>query len=226
MKAVLISIHPEWVAKILNGEKKIEVRKTRPKVKTPFKCYIYCTKKMRLWGKIMGVTLHLNAKVVGEFVCDNIYTYEPQVIACAKFETNGAMVVEHRRYNAGACMDAEEMFYYSKGKTLYGWHISDLKIYDEPKELSDFKTRTLCPQAQYSERFDVWYCEDGYTNSAITDNTRDFPYNEECIYFDCPRVGGDNDEYEDCAYCTCNGHKMLTRPPQSWCYVKESRSNL
>ena len=26
-----------------------------------------------------------------------------------------------------------------KGKTLYGWHISDLKIYDNPKECSEFR---------------------------------------------------------------------------------------
>ena len=42
-KAVLISIRPKWVEKIVNGEKTIEVRKTRPKMNTPFKCYIYCT---------------------------------------------------------------------------------------------------------------------------------------------------------------------------------------
>ncbi len=44
MKAVLISIRPKWCEKIISGEKTIEVRKTRPKMDTPFKCYIYCTK--------------------------------------------------------------------------------------------------------------------------------------------------------------------------------------
>ena len=43
MKAVLISIRPKWVEKIVSGEKTLEVRKTRPKLETPFKCYIYCT---------------------------------------------------------------------------------------------------------------------------------------------------------------------------------------
>lgn len=42
-KAVLISIRPDWVEKILSGEKTLEVRKTRPKLETPFKVYIYCT---------------------------------------------------------------------------------------------------------------------------------------------------------------------------------------
>ena len=42
-KAVLISIRPEWVRKILNGSKTVEIRKTAPKCGVPFKCYIYCT---------------------------------------------------------------------------------------------------------------------------------------------------------------------------------------
>lgn len=43
-RAVLISIRPEWCEKIADGEKTIEVRKTRPKLETPFRCYIYRTK--------------------------------------------------------------------------------------------------------------------------------------------------------------------------------------
>lgn len=43
-KAVLVSIRPEWVEKIANEWKAIEVRKTKPNLETPFKCYIYCTK--------------------------------------------------------------------------------------------------------------------------------------------------------------------------------------
>ena len=68
-KAVLISIRPEWVEKIARGEKTVEVRKTRPKLDTPFKCYIYCTqgndaRRLRgSWGK-----------VIGEFICDRVET--------------------------------------------------------------------------------------------------------------------------------------------------------
>ena len=43
-KAVLMSAKPEWCKKILSREKTVEVRKTRPKLETPFKVYIYCTK--------------------------------------------------------------------------------------------------------------------------------------------------------------------------------------
>ena len=43
-QCVLISIRPQWCELIANGKKTIEVRKSRPKLETPFKCYIYETK--------------------------------------------------------------------------------------------------------------------------------------------------------------------------------------
>ena len=43
MKSVLISIQPKWCELIANGKKTVDVRKTRPKIETPFRCYIYCT---------------------------------------------------------------------------------------------------------------------------------------------------------------------------------------
>ena len=51
MKSVLISIRPKWCALIASGKKTIEVRKTYPKLPTPFKCYIYCTqdKGLSFW---------------------------------------------------------------------------------------------------------------------------------------------------------------------------------
>ena len=68
-KAVLISINPRRVEKILSGEKTLELRKTCPKLETPFKCYIYCTHK---GGYLTNQTGFLNGYVVGGFVCDRI----------------------------------------------------------------------------------------------------------------------------------------------------------
>lgn len=53
-KAVLISIHPKWCEMIANGKKTVEVRKSGPKLKTPFKCYIYCTKPSKRHQTICG----------------------------------------------------------------------------------------------------------------------------------------------------------------------------
>jgi predicted transcriptional regulator len=122
MKAVLISIQPKWVEKIANGEKTIEVRKTAPKCEEPFKCYIYCTKtRDNEIYKRYKVDDIKSGKVIGEFVCDSAEWMSMR--DCDK-----------------ACMTLKEAVDYSKGKKLYAWHISDLKIYDKPKELSEFFT--------------------------------------------------------------------------------------
>ena len=67
-KSVLISIQPKWCELIAYGKKTVKVRKSRPKLETPFKVYIYCTQNRRDYGVTQG-------KVIGEFVCDKIYTY-------------------------------------------------------------------------------------------------------------------------------------------------------
>ena len=114
----------------------------------PRACAEYGT--IETWGEIGDVIVNphlasehvsfgMHGKVVGEFVCDKVIEYGYDVIACAKFEVNGAYVKEENRYNAGACLSEEEMYEYSKGKPLRGLHISELKIYDKPKELGEFK---------------------------------------------------------------------------------------
>lgn len=138
MKSVMISIKPKCCELIASGKKTVEVRKTRPKIETPFKCYIYCTKselltKSHINGKIYVATskkyqkalerngnITLSGKVIGEFICD--YIYENMSYDC---EDSRVSVSELQKY--------------ANGKPLYGWHISDLVIYDKPKNLSEFK---------------------------------------------------------------------------------------
>lgn len=136
-KAVLLSIQPRWCGLIALGKKTIEVRKTRPKIETPFKVYIYCTndRKNHFWtGKRYSYADERshnafdkdgNGKVIGEFICDAIISH------C---EMANADIAEQR-----GCIRREQLFEYANGAELYGWHISDLKIYnDQPKELSEF----------------------------------------------------------------------------------------
>ena len=137
MKSVLISIQPKWVEKICSGEKTIEVRKSRPKIDTPFKCYIYCTKGENLWLTQNGVKSKtelagylLNGKVIGEFICNLVDEYPYDY--CDGVDIDDDTILE-------TAIGREAINIYAKGKTLYGWHISDLRIYDKPKELSDFK---------------------------------------------------------------------------------------
>ena len=126
MKSVLISIQPKWVEKIANGEKTIEVRKTIPKIETPFKCYIYMSQgDLKDLGSYSEWIYKNRMKVIGEFICDNIdeYTSNERGWYCYDLET---------------CLRCDEIAGYGKGKTLYGWHISDIKIYDKPKPIMQF----------------------------------------------------------------------------------------
>lgn len=73
MKSVLISIKPKDCELIANGSKTIEVRKTRPKIEIPFKCYIYCTHSgVTVKERDRNIYTDFSGKVIGEFVCDGI----------------------------------------------------------------------------------------------------------------------------------------------------------
>lgn len=143
MKSILQSIKPQYCELIASGKKTIEVRKTRPKLELPFKVYIYCTKgKLALlrddkkynfdyWDfaefhQSNGMKV-LGGKVIGEYVCDAMY------FACEIPEN----IIFDEIVNK-SCLSEKEIIQYSNGKELFGWHISDLKIYDKPKELSEF----------------------------------------------------------------------------------------
>ena len=128
MKAVLISIRPKWCQKIISGEKTIEVRKTRPRLNPPFKCYIHQTGQ---------------GGVIGEFVCDDIFERIVQVgTSC---ETPKYCLCDWNmdctpldRILSDACLTLDELEKYLDGGAGYGWHISNLKIYDTPKDLNEF----------------------------------------------------------------------------------------
>ena len=135
MKSVLISIQPKWCELIASGKKTVEVRKTKPKLGTPFKCYIYCTLSgsneffkedckgdIAEWNR-SKIALK-KGKVIGEFVCDDIF-------ADKTFGHYGI-------FKTSACMSDADISAYCLNKEMYCWHISDLVIYDKPKELSEF----------------------------------------------------------------------------------------
>ena len=153
MKAVLISIRPQWCELIANGKKTIEVRKSRPKLETPFKCYIYCTNDKEhtlfkdwidppfvereyniLRDKGIKNVFHdnrpwgnANGKVIGEFVCDRV----TNLFADSRFWLDEKAVEQ-------TCLTGNQIREYANGReALYGWHISALQIYDNPKELSE-----------------------------------------------------------------------------------------
>ena len=237
MKSVLLSIKPKYCELIASGKKTVELRKTRPKIDTPFKVYIYCTgsdihsalvvssKKVTLcrcinYKKVIPSGGKFgNGKVIGEFVCDRIDKYGTEFTEDDSYyqdigllwkdedydydvEEEYRVITSNDRDNPNdcylykeSCLTFDEIKKYVGigDKTFYGWHISELKIYDEPKELSEFAP----------------YCE--------------YYHDEECFAFaknvgcDCKETDFNPDGTVNIYMCT----RRLTRPPQSWCYVEE-----
>ena len=168
-EAVLISIRPKWCEKIVNGEKTIEVRKTRPKLETPFKCYIYCTQASVKYQTICGCHVlnsdelyrhpeqgikhgdsielmlcenytkdnFLNGKVIGEFICDRIYELETRSPG-GSYYVKGEGRPTTNDVARQSSLTLKDMHEYLQSKVGYGWHISNLKIYDNPLELREF----------------------------------------------------------------------------------------
>lgn len=191
MKSVLISIRPEWCEKIANKVKSLEIRKTVPKLKPPFKVYIYCTKgplylnshngyvyleeRDVLGYRGQGLYRRLNPGVIGEFVCDRIDYWNYHI------HDNDTITLE--RASELSRVSEDKLLKYADLGHFYAWHISDLVIYEHPMELGMFAKPDKCP----------------------------YNLNGECAYpRHCYRAGQTK---------RCGGY--LERPPQSWCYVEE-----
>ena len=142
MKAVLLSIRPEWCDLIIRGQKTLEVRRTKPgNLKTPFKCYVYCTKSKSKIGWLLIVPgkgwKRLDGNIIGEFTCDGIRRIGPEYCV-VKEDIESAI--------AGSCLTVPQVkdyagwkpgLSYADLKDLYGWRISDLRIYDRPRKLQE-----------------------------------------------------------------------------------------
>lgn len=198
--AVLLSVRPKWCELIASGKKTVEIRKTRPKIETPFKCYLYCTKPKMITKYVFKPedypeymrpekpvfckvpdgsspycsVVNGNGKVIGEFVCDVIFT-----MSITYSDPTSRIALKEFPYT---CLtDRQIIDYLGNGNQGYGWHISNLVIYDKPKGLNEFYLKKKCHSCKRS----------GYESSACI-------YDEDCIV---PAI--------------------ITRPPQSWCYVQD-----
>ena len=163
MKSVLIAIRPQWCEKIASGEKTIEVRKTAPQ-EVPFKAYIYCTIGNGVKGDYLVPSGIQCGKVIGEFICDRIEMVN------AKCSDYGIDLFYHDCLTNGCLTEREIEKYFNvpedrdlramKGNG-YVWDISDLKIYDKPKELSEFciPCKVSCENCKNPLYFECW-CEE------------------------------------------------------------------
>lgn len=207
MKAILMSVQPKWVSKILSGEKTIEIRKTAPKCKLPIEVYIYCTK-----GKPLLIKLFDRLKKAFRYTLSNRNTnvWDTEDIMCgkivAKFTLNKINKIDNKgnRFTIGnddgyteriakqSCLIYADLRDYAKEKNLYAWHIADLVVFDKPMELSEFET-----QCEYDKK----------PTQQIDKNC------SQCVNFE-------NFDFLP-IMCRSNGRLKLTRPPQSWQYVEK-----
>lgn len=173
MKKVLLSVHPKWCELIFNGEKTIEVRKSRPKIDTPFEVLVYETKgKTKYWSQPLSIPYtEGRGKVIGSFICDKITRYESEFWDDDTYERiqepwepldfaeygeyeYDTIGINGEFYGAGVelskqlCLSWKELRnYVGQGiRNFYGWHITAPKLYDKPKELSEFGF-TRAPQS-------------------------------------------------------------------------------
>lgn len=172
VKAVLISIKPKWCDLIRRGRKTVEIRKTCPKLEVPFKVYIYETMD---GGRGSGL-------VFGEFVCTGFDVFRPI-----------GKGISIKRFPAlyESCLTLDEIVKYAQGEPVYGWQISQLKLYEEPFKLEDFSRHGFC----------------GMNGTGVCGNA------------DCENYQP-SDNYMEPPTCAINGC-TLYEAPQSWCYVEE-----
>ena len=219
---VLISIQSNWVWAIVKAIKKYEVRKDRPKLKPPFKCLIYCTKglycnnlslikvnsnklrsDLKIPNDVVALFLNqnsvqidietdpvMNGTVVGEFICDQILEIPADAANYGTYDISDDDLDL-------TFLKQEELWEYGKGKTLYGWHISNLIVYEQPKALHSFLKPCYDP-IQYCIG-----CQHGYTSFADdVESSADVP--------------GSSCE------TTCTNRIKIA--PQSWGYVQKQEA--
>ena len=216
MKSVLISIKPKCCELIANGKKTVEVRKTKPKIDVPFKCYIYCTQEkhkidaLRILpnGRVEGWQIeranilgkYCNGKVIGEFVCDRIIDIPYSQYFVDYYHTMPQEDLE------ATCLCMGHIDEYLLSKDGFGWHISNLVIYDQPKELGEFfkighskyREEEWKKRKELSKRIEEY---NKITKSKAHLNT-DTDFEKNLKMFSPFKV---------------------KRPPQSWCYVIERK---
>lgn len=147
MKAILISIKPKWVAKILNGEKIIEIRKTMSKCDLPIDVYIYCTKDKK-YANLINRGGFLTGMVVAKFTLNKVEEYI-NGINCKRLEQGNHLDFEKDKVCENACVIEDDLYAYAEDLHFYAWHIDGLEIFYKPIELNKF--RRYC-----DKHFDIW----------------------------------------------------------------------
>lgn len=165
---ILASLKPYYYYLIGERKKNIEVRKSALKG-LPQDIVFYMSKDEKSFAKIPKEFQEKYRKHFGKVgmkvVCEKIDKYTSLLFRGQEFYQNFTTSEEIKAH-----LTLKEMCVYGKGKPIYGWHISDLKIYDKPKELSEFRKPL--------DR--VWgsYCNDYCDRGCISFGSTDYSCND------------------------------------------------
>lgn len=214
MKSIMISIQPKWCELIANGKKTIEVRKTMPKIETPFKCYIYCTsvksipikEYVKIHQTTGGKIDDWHGKVIGEFICTEITEFESEFWDDKTYERIQKIVKDSEDYS-------------EYGEYEY--------ITIATNEDENYKENWLCKQSCVSWEEMRKYIGSGikeFYGWHISDLVIYYEPNELYEFYSACKNEAENDcsKFIDDGKQSCFG---LKRPPQSWCYVEEANEN-
>lgn len=194
IEMILASIKPYYYYLIGERKKKIEMRKTALK-NLPQDIFFYMSKDEKSFAKIPKEFQDKYRKHFGKVgicvICDKVIKFT--------YDGYGSYSLPLFLQKA-TCLDSMKLYDYLRGKDGYGWCISDLKIYDKPKEL--YELNRLCPDKYH-------YCEICKYGSVVLS-----PDEEEYALYH----GG----YYDCYDTVC--HNTVTRPPQSYMYLDEEET--
>ena len=208
MKSVLLSIQPKWCKKIFDGEKTIEVRKTRPLIDMPFKVYVYCTKErmtrvpsmyaylhknepgacaeygtIETWGEIGDVIV--NPHLASKHVSFGMHGKVVGEFVCDKVIELPCETTQPHWLKEKTCLSDDEYMNYLGHKDGKGLYITETKLYDKPRELGEF----------------VKPCDWNYDCCTCKRAVYELTKAEAKLFYGCDRE--------------------ITRPPQSWQYVEE-----
>lgn len=212
MKAVMLSIRPKWCDRIATGEKTIEIRKSKPKLEPPFKCYIYCTKAKHYFAEygLYGDELFRIPTGEVKFGCSmEISCYDgPNKYNKDNF-LNGKVIGE---FLCDRIEEFESEFYSSDNVLNAIYRVVEDEDYPGERIYTSIATNEedsenywICTQSCLS--FDEIKEYVGYDKSEKTFYGWHI---SKLVIYDKPKELSD-------FYC----RKLLTRPPQSWCYVEE-----
>ena len=221
MKAIMISVRPKWVAKILNGEKTIEIRKTMPKCDLPIDVYIYCTKEkilgnlimckskehIELFGEnaVIGINkgfiekedINLQGKVVAKFTLNKIVPIVMQKGATHGYGNKGYI-------GYGYCDKGNFKFMFDMEKETCLEHNEELcKYLNNGKNLSNIIYHELEAKVGCA-----WHID----NLEIFDTPKELSEFKKPCYVFAQKISG---EYGG----VCMGEK-LTKAPQSWQFIE------